>query len=61
MSTNNGRGKEPLVSFTLDGRSAPWVEGVVGDHTNVVGLSLPTLRALLGRMEISIIDIWSEP
>jgi septum formation protein len=52
---------EPLRvagSFTLDGRSAPWVEGVVGDHTNVVGLSLPTLRDLLGRLEISVIDLW---
>ncbi|HMJ78134.1 MAG TPA: nucleoside triphosphate pyrophosphatase [Iamia sp.] len=55
---------EPLRvagSFTLDGRSAPWVEGVVGDHTNVVGLSLPTLRGLLGRLEISIVDLWDTP
>jgi septum formation protein len=55
---------EPLRvagSFTLDGRSAPWVDGVVGDHTNVIGLSLPTLRELLGRMEISIIDLWDAP
>lgn len=52
---------EPLAvagSFTLDGRSAPWVEGVVGDHTNVVGLSLPLLRDLLGRLDISIVDLW---
>jgi septum formation protein len=52
---------EPLRvagSFTLDGRSAPWIEGVVGDHTNVVGLSLPTLRDLLGRLEVSIVDLW---
>lgn len=55
---------EPLRvagSFTLDGRSAPWIEGVVGDHTNVVGLSLPTLRDLLGRMEVSIVDLWDPP
>jgi septum formation protein len=55
---------EPLRvagSFTLDGRSAPWVEGVVGDHTNVVGLSLPTLRDLLGRLEISVVDLWDGP
>lgn len=52
---------EPLRvagSFTLDGRSAPWVEGIVGDHTNVVGLSLPLLRELLGRLAISIVDLW---
>ena len=55
---------EPLRvagSFTLDGRSAPWVEGVVGDHTNVIGLSLPTLRDLLGRMEMSVVDLWDAP
>ena len=45
-------------SFTLDGRSAPWVEGVVGDHTNVVGLSLPLLRDLLGRLGVSVVDLW---
>ena len=52
---------EPLRvagSFTLDGRSAPWVEGVVGDHTNVVGLSLPLLRDLLGRLGVSVVDLW---
>ncbi len=55
---------EPLRvagSFTLDGRSAPWVEGVVGDHTNVVGLSLPLLRDLLGRLEVSVVDLWAVP
>lgn len=55
---------EPLRvagSFTLDGRSAPWVEGVVGDHTNVVGLSLPLLRDLLGRLDVSVVDLWAAP
>lgn len=55
---------EPLRvagSFTLDGRSAPWVEGVVGDHTNVVGLSLPLLRDLLGRLQVSVVDLWDAP
>lgn len=52
---------EPLRvagSFTLDGRSAPFVEGVEGDHTNVVGLSLPLLRALLGELGHSVVDLW---
>ena len=31
-------------SFTLDGRSAPFVDGIVGDHGNVIGLSLPLFR-----------------
>jgi septum formation protein len=52
---------EPLSvagSFTLDGRSAPFVEGVVGDHTNVIGLSLPLLRSLLADLGRSIVDFW---
>ena len=36
-------------SFTLDGRSAPFVDGIVGDHGNVIGLSLPLFRRLLGQ------------
>lgn len=53
---------EPLAvagSFTLDGRSAPFIDGVEGDHTNVVGLSLPLLRELLARLGRSIIDLWT--
>ena len=36
-------------AFTLDGRSAPFIDGVDGDPGNVIGLSLPLLRSLLGR------------
>ena len=52
---------EPLLvagSFTLDGRSAPFIEGVVGDHGNVIGLSLPLLRRLLGEVGVSVMDLW---
>jgi septum formation protein len=41
---------EPLRvagAFTIDGLGAPYVRGIEGDHTNVVGLSLPLLRELL--------------
>lgn len=41
---------EPLRvagAFTLDGLGAPYVAGVEGDPSNVVGLSLPLLRELL--------------
>lgn len=34
-------------AFTVDGLGGWFVEGVTGDHHNVVGVSLPTLRALL--------------
>ena len=42
---------EPLRvagAFTLDGLGAPYVAGIEGDPSNVVGLSLPLLRELLG-------------
>ncbi|MGW2818229.1 Maf family protein [Streptomyces sp. NPDC001415] len=52
---------EPLYvagAFTLDGRSAPFVESIEGDHGNVIGLSLPLLRKLLAELGISITDLW---
>jgi septum formation protein len=53
---------EPLAvagGFTLDGRSAPFVDGVDGDPGNVIGLSLPLLRELLQRLDVGIVDLWS--
>ncbi|MEN8653643.1 nucleoside triphosphate pyrophosphatase [Streptomyces sp. 21So2-11] len=52
---------EPLYvagAFTLDGRSAPFIDSIDGDHGNVIGLSLPLLRRLLGELGISITDLW---
>ncbi len=44
--------------FTLDGRSAPFIAGIEGDHGNVIGLSLPLFRALLAAVDVSITDLW---
>jgi septum formation protein len=52
---------EPLQvagGFTLDGRSAPFIDGVDGDPGTVVGLSLPLLRRLLGELGVRITDLW---
>jgi septum formation protein len=52
---------EPLDvagGFTLDGRAAPFIEGIDGDASNVVGLSLPLLRTLLAQLDIGIIQLW---
>jgi septum formation protein len=52
---------EPLAvagAFTLDGRSAPFVDSIDGDPGNVIGLSLPLLRKLLGQLGVGIIDLW---
>ncbi|WKX70774.1 nucleoside triphosphate pyrophosphatase [Streptomyces sp. XD-27] len=53
---------EPLHvagAFTLDGRSAPFIDGIDGDHGNVIGLSLPLLRRLLAELDVSITDLWA--
>jgi septum formation protein len=46
-------------AFTLDGRSAPFVDGIVGDHGNVIGLSLPLFRTLLAEVGVTVMDLWA--
>lgn len=53
---------EPLYvagAFTLDGRSAPFIDGIDGDPGNVIGLSLPLLRRLLAELDVAITDLWA--
>ncbi len=50
---------EVAGAFTLDGRSAPFIDGIIGDHSNVIGLSLPLFRALLTRLDLSVMDFWA--
>lgn len=53
--------EEPLHvagSFTIDGRGGAFVERIEGDHGNVVGLSLPLLRRLLGQLGVPITTLW---
>jgi len=49
---------EVAGAFTIDGHSAPFVDGVVGDPGNVIGLSLPALRSLLRDLGVAITDLW---
>jgi len=52
---------EPLQvagAFTLDGRAAPFIDGIDGDASNVIGLSLPLLRRLLGELGVGITELW---
>jgi septum formation protein len=53
---------EPLAvagGFTLDGLGGWFVERIEGDPSNVIGLSLPLVRRLLARAELSIGDMWT--
>lgn len=51
---------EPLAvagAFTVDGLGGWFVESVDGDHHNVVGLSLPLLRRMLGALGVTLRDL----
>jgi septum formation protein len=53
---------EPLQvagAFTIDGLGGPFVSGIEGDHHNVVGISLPLLREMLGEIHVSWFDLCS--
>ena len=53
---------EPLRvagGFTLDGLGGPFVTGIEGDPSNVVGLSLPLLRELLLELGLAWHDLLS--
>ncbi|WBB63525.1 Maf family protein [Streptomyces sp. WMMC500] len=53
---------EPLYvagAFTIDGRSSAFIDGIDGDHGNVVGISLPLLRRLLAELGVQITDLWA--
>jgi septum formation protein len=45
-------------AFTLDGRGAPFVDRIEGDHSNVVGLSLPVVRHLMAELGVGITELW---
>ena len=45
-------------AFSLDGRSAPFIDGIDGDAGNVVGLSLALLRRLLLQVGVDITGLW---
>ncbi|MFC4061068.1 Maf family protein [Planomonospora corallina] len=52
---------EPLRvagAFTLDGPGGWFVDGIDGDHGNVLGISLPLLRRLLAALGVSVPGLW---
>jgi septum formation protein len=46
-------------AFTLDGRGGWFVEGVDGDPSNVIGISLPLVRRLLAGVGVRVTDLWT--
>jgi septum formation protein len=55
---------EPMTlagGFSIDGRAAPFVEGIDGNPGNVIGLCLPLLRRMLADLGMAITDLWRKP
>lgn len=53
---------EPLQvagGFTLDGLGGWFIDRIDGAPSNVIGLSLPLLRSLLGRAGLSVAEVWA--
>lgn len=53
---------EPLRvagGFTLDGLGGWFVEGVDGDPSSVIGISLPLTRGLLAEVGVRVTDLWT--
>ena len=54
---------EPLNvagGFTIDGYGGAFIAGLQGDHTNVIGLSLPLFRQLLADLGVSYHQLWKK-
>jgi len=52
---------EPLAvagAFTLDGLGGWFVDGIDGDPSNVIGISLPLTRRLLAGVGVQVTDLW---
>ena len=52
---------EPLEvagAFTIDGLGGAYVVGIEGDHHNVIGISLPLLRSVLGALGLEWPSMW---
>ncbi|MFC4531958.1 Maf family protein [Sphaerisporangium dianthi] len=52
---------EPLRvagAFTLDGLGGWFVDGIDGDHGNVLGISLPLLRRLFATLGVEVTSLW---
>jgi septum formation protein len=52
---------EPLAlagAFSIDGLAAPFIEGIEGVPSNVLGVSLPLVRRMLNEAGVLITDLW---
>ncbi len=46
-------------AFTLDGRGGWFVDGIDGDPSSVIGISLPLTRRLLAEVAVPVVSLWT--
>ncbi len=52
---------EPMAmagACSIEGFGAPFVTGIDGDPSNVLGLSMPLLRRMLAHVGVAVTDLW---
>jgi septum formation protein len=57
---DSGESLRVAGAFTIDGLGGWFVDHIEGDPSNVIGLSLPTMRGLFARAGLSIADLWAD-
>lgn len=45
-------------AFSIEGLGAPFIDGIDGDPSNVIGVSLPLLRRMVAELGLAITDLW---
>jgi septum formation protein len=58
--TATGDALELAGAFSIEGRGGPFIEGVDGSPSNVLGLSLPHFRSMLNELGVQIFDLWRD-
>ncbi len=56
----SGRDAGPGRAFGVEGHGGPFVDGIEGSPSNVLGLSLPLFRTLLAEVGVRITDLWND-
>lgn len=54
-----GEPQKVAGGFTLDGFGGWFIEGVEGDPSSVIGISLPLTRRLLAEVGVSVTELWT--
>jgi septum formation protein len=56
---NSGEPETVAGAFTIDGLGGWFVEGIDGDPSNVIGISLPLTRRLLAAVDVTVTELWA--